>query len=340
MRQRRAVFGLIIFWIIFFFSMTAELWSHHYPLLIVRDTPVSHPEDGSAPVTKRKIFFPALITYSVEDFGIEDAFTVDFNQLLADDAAAGKDTFAIFPFNPWDPYIQTSDVLAAPSPTHRFGTDNLGRDVLARLIYGIRVSLSFGLIVWILSYILGVIIGVCQGYFIGKFDFIVERFKELAEIIPFLTVVILVNGITKSNSFTVTLGIVLLFFWINISSQMRAQVLGLRQRDFAEACRAMGGGSARIIFKHILPNALTPVLTLTPFAIAAGISTLTVLDYLGFGLSPPTPSIGELLAQGRAYITNAAWLLIAPTSALVMLLIAINMIGESLRNAFDPRSGK
>ena len=135
-----------------------------------------------------------------------------------------------------------------------------------------------------------------------------------------------------------TLGIVLLFAWISIASQMRAQVLALRQREFAEAVIAMGGSHSRIIFKHILPNALTPILTLTPFAISAGIGTLTVLDYLGYGLSPPTPSIGELLAQGRNYITNAIWLLLAPTTALALLMISINMIGEAMREAFDPRA--
>jgi len=337
-RQKRAVFGLVVFLFVFVVSMTAELWSHHYPLVLIRDVDQVS-ETGEVLKTERKVFFPALINYSVEDFGITDAFVVDFKTLLEDDAAAGKSTFAIFPLNRWDPYIQTSDVMAPPSSDHYFGTDSLGRDVLARLIYGLRVSLAFGLMVWMCSYAVGVLIGITQGYFVGLFDFGMERLKELAEIIPFLTVVILVNGITKSQSFGVTLGIVLLFFWINISSQMRAQVLALRKRDFTEACIALGGRHHRVIFKHILPNAITPILTLTPFAISAGIATLTTLDYLGFGLSPPTPSIGELLSQGRTYITNASWLLIAPTTALVVLLISINLIGEALRQAFDPRAG-
>ena len=337
-RQKRAVFGLCVFAVIFVVSMTAEVWSHHYPLLLVRDVETLN-EAGEVTATQRKTFFPALINYSVEEFGITDAFVVDFAQILADDEAAGKNTIAIFPLNRWDPYIQTSDVMVGPSAEHYLGTDSLGRDVLARLIYGIRVSLAFGLLVWFFSYAVGVVIGITQGYFVGVFDFLVERLKELAEIIPFLTVVILVNGITKSQSFTVTLGIVLLFFWITISSQMRAQVLALRKRDFTEACIALGGRNPRVIFKHILPNAITPILTLTPFAISAGIGTLTVLDYLGFGLSPPTPSIGELLSQGRAYITNAIWLLLSPTVALIVLLISINLVGEALRQAFDPRAG-
>lgn len=326
-RQRRAKLGLLMFGVLFTISMTAELWSHQNPLLFVRALP-----DGS------RFYFPTLFDYPVDDFGIEDAFVVDYNQILETDQAEGHGSWAIWALNRWDPYIQTSEVMEPPSSEHWLGTDNLGRDVTARLLYGIRVSLSFGLALWAMSFAGGVVIGVCQGYFVGWFDFLMERLKELAEIIPFLSVVILVNGIIKSQGFFLTLGIVLMFAWINISSQMRAQVLALRQREFADAVTALGGTRRRIIFKHILPNALTPVLTLTPFAISAGIGTLTVLDYLGYGLSPPTPSIGELLAQGRNYITNAVWLLIAPTTALVLLLISINMIGEALREAFDPRA--
>ncbi len=326
-RQRRARIGLGLFATLFFFALTAEVWSHQNPLLLARKT-----QSGT------RFYFPAMVSYTAEEFGVEDAFVVDYNQVIDADRAAGRNSWAIWPLNQWDPYVQTPDVMAPPSGTHWMGTDNLGRDVTARLLYGMRVSLSFGLLLWALSFTGGVIIGVCQGYFVGWFDFAVERLKELAEIIPFLSVVILVNGVVKGQGFALTLGIVLLFAWINISSQMRAQVLALRQREFADAVIAMGGTHARIIFKHILPNALTPILTLTPFAISAGIGTLTVLDYLGYGLSPPTPSIGELLAQGRNYITNAVWLLLAPTAALVLLLVSINMIGEALREAFDPRA--
>ena len=327
-RQRRARVGLAMFSALFLVAMTSELWSHQNPLLLARGN-----VDGSM-----RFYFPAFVDYPAEDFAVEDAFVVDYNQIYDTDRQAGRKIWAIWPMNRWDPYVQTPEVMVPPSKDHWMGTDNLGRDVTARLLYGMRVSLSFGLLLWALSFTGGVIIGVCQGYFVGRFDFFVERAKELAEIIPFLSVVILVNGIIKGQGFLLTLGIVLLFAWISISSQMRAQVLALRQREFADAVIAMGGTHMRIIFRHILPNALTPILTLTPFAISAGIGTLTVLDYLGFGLSPPTPSIGELLAQGRNYITNAIWLLLAPTVALVLLLVSINMIGEALREAFDPRA--
>ena len=343
--QKRAVLGLFVFLFVLLISMTAEFWSHQYPLLLIRDVPVSEPimgEDGqpTEPIkTIRKTFFPALLTYSVSDFGVYDSFVVDFPKLLEEDAAAGKDTIAIFALNRWDPYIQTSDILMAPSSKHYLGTDSLGRDVLARAIYGVRVSLAFGLMVWFCSYLIGIVIGMTQGYFTGVSDFVVERVKELAEILPIFMIIILINGITKSQSFIVTLGIVVSFFWMGIADQMRAQVLALRRRDFAEAVISLGGSKGRVVFKHILPNALTPIVTTTPFTISAGIGILTFLDYLGFGLSPPTPSLGELLFQGRTYMPSAEWLLLTPTVILVGLLISINMIGEALRQAFDPRAG-
>mgnify|MGYP001567354234 CR=1 FL=1 len=325
--QKRAWVGLGLFGLVLIFSMTAEFWSHQSPLILIRQT-----DQGS------RFYFPAFYNYSVAEFGITDSFVVDFPKLIADDLAAGKKDWAIFPLNRWDPYFQGPDVLAAPSHEHWLGTDSLGRDVFARLIYGIRVSLAYGMLYWLFSFFVGIIVGGIQGYFAGKVDFVTERVKELAEIMPILSVVILVNGLTKSQSFTVTLGVVLIFAWIHIASQMRAQFLSLRKRDFCEAARAMGCGDLRIIFQHILPNAITPILTLTPFAISSGIAILTVLDYLGYGLNPPTPSIGEMLQQGRTYISNAPWLIQWPTASLAVMLISINLVGEALRQAFDPKS--
>ncbi len=321
-RQKRAWVGLIGFLSVFLFSMTAEIWSNSKPLLLKRE--------GAW-------YFPALVNYTATTFGITDSFVVDYRDMVKKDQEAGKNTFVLFPLNAWDPLEQTPDIMVAPSRTHWLGTDSLGRDVTARLIYGLRVSLSYGLMFWIFCFMIGVTVGCVQGYFAGNTDFYTERLKELIEILPFLSVVILVNGLMKSDSFWITLMVVVLFSWAGIASQLRAQVLSLRNREFCEAARAAGAKDGRIIFTHILPNAITPILTLTPFTVSGGIATLAVLDYLGFGLSPPTPSLGELLSQGRTYIQNAAWLLLAPTVALSWMLISINLIGESLREAFDPR---
>jgi microcin C transport system permease protein len=321
-RQKRALIGLFGFLSVFGFSMSAELWSNNKPIFMKRDG---------------VWYFPAFKNYPSDAFGITDSFVVDYKELIKKDLESGKRIQAVFPLNPWDPFEQTSDVMVGPSRNHWLGTDSLGRDVAARLLYGIRVSMSYGLMFWAFCFLIGVSIGCVQGYFAGKLDFVTERIKELIEILPFLSVVILINGLMKSDSFWITLMIVVLMSWVGIASQLRAQVLAIRNREFCEAARAAGAGHARILFTHILPNALTPILTLTPFTVSGGIATLAILDYLGFGLSPPTPSLGELLQQGRAYIQNAAWLLVAPTAALTWMLISINLIGESLREAFDPR---
>jgi len=298
-RQKRAWVGLIGFTSVLFFSMTAEIWSNSKPLYLKREG---------------KTYFPVFKNYPTSEFGITDSFVIDYRDLVKKDQEAGKPTSVTFPFNPWDPLEQTSDIMVKPSHLHWLGTDSLGRDVTARLIYGL-----------------------IQGFFAGNTDFYTERLKELIEILPFLSVVILVNGLMKSDSFMITLLVVVFFSWSAVASQLRAQVLSIRKREFVEAARAAGVLNGRIIFTHILPNALTPILTLTPFTVSGGIATLAVLDYLGFGLSPPTPSLGELLQQGRVYIQNAVWLLITPTVALSWTLISINLIGESLREAFDPR---
>ncbi|MBC7398026.1 MAG: ABC transporter permease subunit [Bdellovibrionales bacterium] len=321
-RQKRAWVGLIGFLTVFFFSMTAEFWSNSKPILLKYE---GH------------WYAPVATNYSASTFGVTDSFVVDYRELVQKSKEAGKDTWALFPVNAWDPLEQTSEVMVAPSRVHWLGTDSLGRDVTARLLYGLRVSLAYGLMFWAFCFLIGVTVGLVQGYFAGGTDFFTERLKELIEILPFLSVVILVNGLMKSDSFWLTLMVVVFFSWAGVSSQLRAQVLSLRKREFVEAARAAGSGHARIIFTHILPNALTPILTLTPFTVSGGIATLAVLDYLGFGLAPPTPSLGELLQEGRIYIQNAVWLLITPTVALSWMLISINLIGESLREAFDPR---
>ncbi len=321
-RQKRAWVGLVLFLVIFFFSMTAELWSNSKPIVMKREG---------------KWFFPSMVNYAAVTFGETETFVVDFRALSQKDKDENKGSFYLFPLNRFDPYEQSAELLSAPSNLHWLGTDSLGRDVTARLIYGIRVSLLYGLMFWMFTFTIGIVLGSLQGFFGGEVDFFMERGKELIDILPFLSVVILINGLMNADSFWITLGIVVILSWTGVSSQMRAQVLSLRRREFCEAARACGSSNSRIIFKHILPNSLTPILTLTPFTISVGITTLSTLDYLGFGLNPPTPSIGELLQQGRAYILNAPWLLTEPAIMITVLLISINLIGESLREAFDPR---
>lgn len=285
----------------------------------------------------QKIFFPVFFDYSPNDFDIKDSFVVDYRKLLEQDKNEGKRNIVVYPLNRWNPEEQTENILSPPSNSHWLGTDNLGRDIFARLLYGTRISLGFSIILWLVSYCIGACVGAMQGYFIGSFDFLLERIKELAAIIPMLTMIILVTAITKSQSFWMILSLVLIFGWMGMASQIRANVLSLRKREYCEASIALGGSHLRVLFKHILPNSLTPLITLSPFAIESGVSLLAALDYLGFGLPPPTPSIGELMAQGRDNIQNAPWLLISPVVTLLLLLISISLIGQALRGAFDPR---
>ncbi len=321
--QKRAWVGLFFFFILFLSSCFAPFISNNKPLLIIMKKPLE----------VSKIYFPIFIHYSPEEFALEDSFTIDYQELKE----KNKNSYFLFPINRWNAEEQGGENLSSPSALHYLGTDNLGRDIFARLLYGVRTSLAFALILWLLSYSIGVFIGAAQGYFLGIFDFIIERLKELTTIMPILTLVILVTAITKQQSFFIILGMVLLFAWMGIASQIRASVLSLSKQEFCEAARSMGATHTRILLKHILANSLMPIITLSPFAIEGGISLLAALDYLGFGLPPPTPSLGELMAQGRDNLQNAPWVLIFPIIIILMLLISINLIGQALRDAFDPK---
>jgi microcin C transport system permease protein len=337
--QKRGCIGTIVFSILLLSSIFANFISNDKPLFLILKTNLTSPQSNNNSSVQEKndyrFYFPVFVHYSPQDFGQEDAFVVDYQNLIKENKHV---FFYILPVNHWNPEQQLDNVLASPSSEHWLGTDNLGRDILARLIYGIRTSLYFGLSVWVISFFIGVFIGAAQGYLLGWVDFTLERFKELSAIIPTLTLVILVTAITNQQSFFMILFMVLLFAWMGIASQIRASVLSISQREFCEAARALGASHSRIIIKHILANSLAPIITLSPFAIEGGISLLAALDYLGFGLPPPTPSLGELLAQGRDHIQDAPWVLISPIIVILLLLISINLIGQSLRDAFDPKT--
>ncbi|APJ04436.1 ABC transporter permease subunit [Silvanigrella aquatica] len=332
LNQKKTYVGSFIFLFLVFISMGANFVSNSKPIFLSRQI-----EENNSQKKVTKLYFPVIFNYTPEHFNITDSFIVDYKKLIADDLNKGLKVYAIYPVNPWDAEEQSDAIFASPSQSHWLGTDNLGRDIFARLIYGTRISLGFSIILWITSYFIGTLLGIMQGYYLGAFDFILERLKELAAIIPMLTMVILITAITKSQSFWMILMLVLLFGWMGMASQMRASVLSLRKREFCEASLALGGNHFRVLMKHILPNSLTPLITLSPFAIEGGISLLAALDYLGFGLPPPTPSIGELMAQGRDNIQNAPWVLISPVVTILLLLISISLIGQALRHAFDPK---
>tara|TARA_Y100000994_G_scaffold249608_1_gene262567 strand:+ start:5620 stop:6798 length:1179 start_codon:yes stop_codon:yes gene_type:complete len=223
-----------------------------------------------------------------------------------------------------------------PNGQHLLGTDNQGRDVLSRLIYGFNISMTFAIVVWACSYFLGIIIGGMLGYFGGRIDLLGLRVIELYSSIPFLFLLMILATFIKPTVYILALMYVVLTGWIGITWYIRGEFLREKSKDYVSAAVSMGQSHWNVMFKHILPNSLTPIITFAPFAIIGYIGSLVALDYLGFGLQPPTPSWGELISQGR---TNLQYwhLIVAPLTALGGTLFLITFIGEAIREAFDPK---
>jgi microcin C transport system permease protein len=222
-----------------------------------------------------------------------------------------------------------------PVKGHWMGVDNAGRDVMARIVYGLRISMTFGLLLVFFSMTLGILIGAIQGYYGGKIDLITQRLIEIWSALPFLYIMILMGAI-YGRSFVLLLLLYGIFNWIGISYYMRAEFLKLRKQSFVEAARSLGIPAYKIIFRHILPNALIPIVTFVPFSLVGAIGALAALDYLGFGLPPPTPSWGELLSQAQQF-RWAWWLILYPALSLFIVMLLGVFVGEGVRNAFDPR---
>ena len=227
-----------------------------------------------------------------------------------------------------------------PVKGHSLGLDTAGRDVLVQIVYATRVSLLFGLILVVVTMLVGVVIGSIQGFFGGKIDLLGQRLTEIWEALAsaFLFIVMLMGAIF-GRGFFVLLSVYAIFSWISISYYMRGEFLRLRKQPFVEAARVMGIGRWKIMFRHILPNAVVPLITFFPFSLVAAIFVLTALDFLGFGLPPDVPSWGGLIAQAEGEFRHAWWLVLYPSIALFTVMLLSVFIGEGLRNAFDPRSG-
>tara|TARA_B110000116_G_C16793229_1_gene565016 strand:- start:436 stop:1617 length:1182 start_codon:yes stop_codon:yes gene_type:complete len=223
-----------------------------------------------------------------------------------------------------------------PDSIHIMGTDNQGRDVLARLIYGFRISITFALIVTVLSYAIGILMGGILGFYGGKVDIIGMRFIEIYASMPFLFILMILGNFLKPNIYILAFMYIILSGWVGICWYIRGEFYREKAKDYVSAAISMGQSNIKVMFKHILPNALTPVITFAPFAIIGYISGLVSLDYLGFGLQPPTPSWGELFSQGAANLQY--WhLVIFPLIAMGATLFLITFIGEGIREAFDPK---
>ncbi|MBC7428067.1 MAG: ABC transporter permease subunit [Bacteriovorax sp.] len=278
-------------------------------------------------------YFPIVKDYDVEDFGLTDTMTVDYRALKLD-----QGDYALWPIIQWDPYESNSKVDSYPSPpshTNLFGTDDRGRDVFTRLLYGFKYSISYAVAVWFISLTIGTLLGGTMGYFGGKIDFVGQRIVEVLSTVPqFFLLIILISIFSPSLFMLIVISCV--FAWIGISYYVRGEFLKNRNREFVEAARSLGASDFKIIFKHILPNSLTPIITFAPFTIAGEIVGLAALDYLGFGLQVPTPSWGELLSQAQKNYTIAWWLAVYPSLALFIVLTLLNLIGQGVRDAMDP----
>ena len=247
--------------------------------------------------------------------------------------------WALFPLNPYHHttlnYFAKEPNPSGPSADNWLGTDDRGRDVLARLLYGFRISIVFALALTLTGTLLGVITGAIQGYFGGKTDLAMQRFIEIWSAMPELYLLIIFSAVFEP-SVALLLILLSLFGWMGLSDYVRAEFLRNRQLDYVRAARALGLSHAQIIWRHVLPNSLTPVVTFLPFRMSAAILALTSLDFLGLGVPPGTPSLGEMLAQGKTNI-DAWWISMSTFALLVFTLLLLTFMGDALRNALDPR---
>ncbi len=288
-----------------------------------------------------EFYFPSVCFYPSTTFGGKYKTETDYLALKEEHNFKENGGWMVFPPIPHDPlhaYLEAEGVPPhKPSKIHWLGTDSIARDVLSRLIHGFRICMLFALTLTSLSAFVGIAIGGIQGYFAGKVDLVFQRMIEIWWSLPFLYVVILLGSI-YGRSFSLLIFVMLLFQWIGLSYYMRGEFLKIKNLNYIKAAHATGMSHSRILFRHILPNALSPVITIIPFNVIGGIASLTALDFLGFGLQPPTPSWGELLDQGLKNL-HAPWIAVSTVAALFTTLLLTTFIGEGIREAMDPKSG-
>ncbi len=324
-KNKRGYYSLWIFLILFFLSLFAEFIANDKPILI-------H--------LKGKWYFPVFVEYIETDFGGDFKTVPDYKDPYLISIIKKQGGFMLWPPVKYS-YNTINYNLSGPAPTppdrnNLLGTDDQGRDVLARIIYGFRISVLFGLVLTFFSTVIGLFAGAVQGYYGGKIDLFGQRFIEIWSGLPTLFLLIILSNIVEPN-FWWLLGIMLLFSWMSLVGVVRAEFLRGRNLEYVRAAKALGLGDGAIMFKHILPNAMIATITFMPFVLNGSIVTLTSLDFLGFGLPPGSPSLGELLAQGKANL-QAPWLGLSAFFVLSFLLSLLVFIGEAVRDAFDPRN--
>src|SRR6476619_4080524 len=345
--NRRGYWAFWIFMVLFVISLFAEFIANDKPFYVRFDN---------------KSFFPVFVTYPETAFGGEFETAADYRDPFLQKLIDEMGGFMLWPPIRYSYNTHNLDLpTPAPSPPtwmlteaqcksvverkglsgcsdleyNWLGTDDQGRDVAARLIYGFRISVLFGLILTIVSSIIGIAAGAVQGYFGGWVDLLFQRFIEIWNSIPELYLLLIISSILVPGFF-ILLGILLLFSWVRLVGLVRAEFLRARNLEYVRAARALGVSNATVMFRHVLPNAMVASLTFMPFILSSSVMTLTALDFLGFGLPPGSPSLGELLSQAKANI-QAPWLGMAGFFSVAIMLSLLIFIGEAARDAFDPR---
>ncbi len=314
----------MLFSVLVLLSLAAELVSNDKPLLVRYEG---------------QYYAPILKDYPEKVFGGDFDTATDYHDPFIRQKLGEGDNWALFAPNPYGPktinYFAREPNPSRPTADNFLGTDDRGRDLLAQLIYGFRVSVLFAFALTITGVLLGVITGAIQGYFGGKTDLAFQRFIEMWGSMPELYLLIIFSAVF-APSVALLLILLSLFGWMGLSDYVRAEFLRNRQMDYVRAARAMGLSHWQIIFRHVLPNSLTPVVTFLPFRMSAAILALTSLDFLGLGVPPGTPSLGELLSQGKNSI-DAWWISLSTFAVLVTTLLLLTFMGDALRDALDPR---
>ncbi len=318
---KRAYYSLMVLIFLLLVSAFAEFIANDKPLLLIHNN---------------KTYFPFMKVYKGTEFGEILPLEPDYKELLK---TLEPKPFVINPLISWGSNESNNDVEyypSSPSFQNPLGTDDRGRDVLTRLIYGTRVSMFFALLNYLFALVIGISVGCSQGFFGGLVDLFGQRCVEIWSSLPYFFILILLGSLLQPGLIVLTL-MSAIFSWIFLSYYMRAETLRIRNEEFVLASTALGSGQFRNLLTHILPNALTPVLTFTPFIMAIGVLNLSFLDFLGFGVQAPTASIGELIHQGQQNFETAWWLAVFPVGILALIILLLNFIGEGLRTAFDPR---
>ncbi len=345
--NRRGYWSFWIFLVLFIVSMLAEVIANNKPFLVKHD--------GA-------FYFPAIVAYPETAFGGDFETEADYRDPFLQKLVADTGGWMLWPAIRFSYSTHNLDLpTPAPSPPtwmlteeqcrpvaekkggtscrdlewNWLGTDDQGRDVVARLIYGFRISVLFGLALTLISSVIGVAAGAVQGYFGGWTDLLFQRFIEIWTSIPSLYLLLIISSVLVPGFF-VLLGILLLFSWVSLVGLVRAEFLRGRNFEYIQAARALGVSNATIMFRHLLPNAMVATMTFLPFILSSSVMTLTALDFLGFGLPPGSPSLGELLAQGKANV-QAPWLGLTGFFTVAVMLSLLIFIGEAVRDAFDPR---